>query len=88
LVINRTDALDENPRSCPATDQGASVRTLIDNVIQWRKRGDAARALANQLSTPVARSVVLLVAEACDRLDEQISARIARRAGNSTIAEG
>jgi hypothetical protein len=64
------------------------VRTLTDNVIQWRKRGDAARALANQLSTPVARSVVLLVAEACDWLDEQISARIARRAGNSTIAEG
>jgi hypothetical protein len=59
----------------------------FDDVARWRRRANEARAAANQLSTPVARSVVLLVAEAYDRLDEQISARIARRARNSTIAE-
>ena len=52
----------------------------FDDVARWRLRANEARALANQSSTPVARSVVLLVAEACDWLDEQISARIARRA--------
>lgn len=60
----------------------------FDYVIRWRRRANEARALANQLSTPVARSVALLVAEACDQLDEQISARIARRASNSIIAAG
>jgi hypothetical protein len=58
--------------------------SLLNDVTHWRHRAEEARVLAEHLTTPEARLVMLGVAEGYDRLAQDGEARIAastRRVG-------
>jgi hypothetical protein len=57
-----------------------SSRYAHDDVTHWRERGDEARSLVSIMRTSEWRSLVLMVAESCDRLADQALARRAWRA--------